>query len=163
MRYLVLFLIVLAIVYVLGTLRSRRSAPSATTSTVRVADAPRVLQQLQASGSDGSFAVFMFNAPNGAGADHVVNLQFSIEGGRPGLDWVLMAPQNIRDQDRFVRLAEDLGYTAEAREMNDVRYLRVEHGDLARLSMAVMQDLYGFQPTDEVELLVEGFDWQPTA
>ena len=161
MKLLVLFaVLVVVVVYIVPAVR-QRMAPPALPATVLVTDAPRVLEQLRASGSDGSFAAFLFDAPGAASEEPAVNLQFSIENGRPGLDWVLLAPANVRDQARFSRLVEERGYRAEQREMNNVLYLRVEQGNLAELAVSVMQDLYGLSDTAPVELLVEGFNWRP--
>jgi hypothetical protein len=42
-------------------------------------------------------------------------------------------------------------------EANGVRYLRVEEGDLGHLMVAVMQEIFGLTPSDEVDLQIEGF------
>jgi hypothetical protein len=42
-----------------------------------------------------------------------------------------------------------------------VRYLRVVDGDLPALCAAVVSQLYGLGPTDQMELIVEGVQWPP--
>ena len=74
---------------------------------VKVADVPAIFEKLRAAGKDGSFAALAFTPP---GEPEAVNIQFSIEDGRIGLDWVLIGPLNIRDKKRFAQFAEKLGY-----------------------------------------------------
>lgn len=107
--------------------------------------------------------MLIFDAPGSQEPEPAVNLRFSIEGGRAGLDWVLLAPQNLRDQDRFSHLAREHGHRVAVRETNEVSYLRVEDGDLAQLSLAVMQELYGLSLSDTAELLVGGLEWEFTS
>jgi hypothetical protein len=50
---------------------------------VRLADVPKVFEQLKTQGSAGSFAAFMFSDRGKPGEENGINLQFSIEGGTP--------------------------------------------------------------------------------
>jgi hypothetical protein len=130
---------------------------------VHIDDVPRVFQQLQAHGREGSFAVFMFSEHGKPGDENGINLQFSIEHGRPGLDWVLAAPVNIRDERRVFEFL--LARHAKPRRLhaNGVTYLRVEDGDLVQLCQHIMSGLYGIKADEAVDLLPEGFAWRPDA
>ena len=89
-----------------------------------------------------------------------MNLQFSIEQSRVGLDWVLLAPSNVRDKERFAQFASARGYRVFEREMNKVKYLRVEDGgSLPDLCKAVIHDLYFISPESQLDLLTDGFAW----
>ena len=74
---------------------------------------PAVISQLQQSGKEGNFVIFMID-PAGA-------LQYSIDGGVVGFDWVLIDPRNISDKAKIVELAATLGHRLEEREMNKVK------------------------------------------
>ena len=102
----------------------------------------------------------MFNTPDRPGPDNALNLQVSVEQGRAGFDWVLLAPRNIEDRERFMRFATDAGYQVEAREMNRVTYLRVEGGDLAALLSGVVVKLYGVSESMQLDMIAEGFAWK---
>jgi hypothetical protein len=107
--------------------------------------------------------VFLFT-PEGrpAGNDEErVNLQYSIENGRVGLDWVLLAPQNVSDQEKIAAFMKDRGFAANAREMNKVRYLRVEDGDIVDLGLKIATEFYGRRLTDRIDVIVDGFDCKP--
>jgi hypothetical protein len=101
----------------------------------------------------------MFNTPDRPG--DVVNLQFSLEGGRPGLDWVLLGERNIEDEARFQDFARAAGFRPKLEEANGVRYLRIEHGDLAVLCRDVVTKMYARGEAEPIELIVEGFHWKP--
>ena len=157
MRFLLIVALLMLLVYYLRTRRSSAGPPPSGPQGIRVGSIPGVLRQLAAAGAEGSFVVLIFRSPDADPAGDRVNLQLSIEDGRPGLDWVLLTSANVRDRERFTRFAAELGHAVGAREMDEVPYLRVEDGDPAELAMRVMRDLYRLSPEDEVELLVEGF------
>ena len=125
-----------------------------------VAQIPEIVEQLRQSGEDGNFVVFIF-VPPGAPKDEAVNLQFSIENGMPGLDWVLIGPRNVADKAKVIELATKLGYVIEECQMNEVRYLRVISIGICDLGMKIIGDLYGIKPNAELEIITEGFKWLP--
>ena|ERR1700683_2475809 len=79
---------------------------------VSISDIPRVLGELSRSSSVPTYAVFMIWSPDRTEPDDVLNIQFSIEDGRPGFDWVLLEPRNIEDENRFGGQGwRDVGHT----------------------------------------------------
>ena len=130
-----------------------------TGATVKMADIPAIFNKLKATGKDANFAAFCFRAPGTTLTDNAVNVQFSIEGGQIGFDWVLICQQNIQDKDKFVQLAEQLGHKVVACEGNKVKYLRVTDGDLPKLCEASIRDLYSIPLDAKLELIPEGFAW----
>ena len=131
----------------------------ADTPVALVSQIPEVFERLKKEGKDGSFAVFMFLPPEKPNSDDAINIQFSIEGGRIGLDWCLVGPSNIRDKEKFERLVASLGYKILPREMNQVQYLRIEEGSLPVLCERVICDLYAKKSDTKLEMVVEGFTW----
>lgn len=125
----------------------------------QVSQIPEVFERLKKEGKDGSFVVFMFQPLNQPTADDAINIQFSIEDGRIGLDWCLIAPSNIRDKEKFERLVLSLGSKVLSREMNQVKYLRIEDGDLPPLCQKVICDLYSKKADTKLDMVVEGFSW----
>lgn len=129
---------------------------------VTLADIAEVFEALTAEPQDGKFAVIVFGA-NGA-APQVMdpyNIQFSIEDGRVGLDWILLAPLNVAAREQVATWLQRRGWDPQALEMNDVEYLRVEGGDLASLCRALLSELFGVRPTQTMYLIPEGFRWPP--
>ena len=49
-----------------------------------------------------------------------------------------------------------VGYTVAKREMNAVRYLRVEGKDLKNLGIKILRDFYHLAPEAKLELITEG-------
>ena len=45
------------------------------------------------------------------------------------------------------------------KEENNVRYLRVDDGDLAALCRDVITKLYKWPETEPMDLIVQGFEW----
>lgn len=136
-------------------------APIAPQYSVRLSDVPEVFRQMQQRGADSSFAVFMFSDHDKPGRENIINLQFSIENGRIGLDWVLLAPVNIRDERRVLDFLAARGAQPRRLTENKVTYLRAESGDLVVICQDIMQDLYGIKNDDSVDFLPEGFEWKP--
>jgi hypothetical protein len=138
-------------------IRSRSGTPY----HVTLSQIPQVLDQLSSSTSTPAFAVFLLSSPDLPSGDDVLNIQFSMENGHPGFDWVLLAPRNISDEQRFIDFARSAGYKPTGMEGNGVRYLRVESGDLTKLCSSVITDLYRLPKSSSLEMIVEGFDWKP--
>jgi hypothetical protein len=159
MNLVLLFIAIAIMLAVIGFLVRPRPAP---TYRIEVDDIPKVLAALSAVPKGPASAVFVFAPADGSvdpdDPDDRVNLQFSLEDGRPGFDWVLQSHPNIRDEARFANFARDAGYSPEMEYTNGVRYLRVEEGDLVRLCQDVMTKMY--RQAGPVELIVEGFAWK---
>jgi len=155
MKTLLIVLVVVVVLVVIFVLAKKRVEVK-----VKMADIPAIFEKLRAVEKDGSFAVFIFMPPGKESSDEAINVQFSIEQGRIGFDWVLLGPSNIRDKEKFVQFAEGLGYKVVEREMNNVKYLRVEEGgSLPSLCEASIRDLYSISSDAELGLIPEGFTW----
>jgi len=134
----------------------RRTFP---THEVRTADLARILSQLSASTAHRAYAMLTFTPPDRPGDENVVSLQFSLEAGHPGFDWVLYQQRNIADEARFVEYARSAGFSPRRTELNGVTYWRVERGDLVALCSGVITNIYHLSPTAPIELITEGFEW----
>jgi hypothetical protein len=155
-----MIVLIVAIVLVVIFVLAKKKIHIAAETKVKMADIPPIFEKLRAVEKDGSFAVFIYTPPGKEPSNEAINIQFSIEGGRIGFDWVLIGPLNIRDKDKFVQLAGKLGYKIVEREMNNVKYLRVEEGgSLPRLCEASLRELYSISAETELDLIPEGFTW----
>jgi hypothetical protein len=132
-----------------------RIAPSHRASANEI---PAVLEQLQRGEGDPRFAVFMF-VPADSKDGEPVNLQYSVEKGVVGFDWVLRSPRNIADRVAITEFAKPLGYVlAEDEKSGD---LRVEGAWVAQLGIRLIRDFYRIDADARLDLMVEGFDWPP--
>jgi TonB family protein len=129
-----------------------------TPSRVKVSQVLEVVRQLQVTGAESSFVVFMFD-PSGAVAngDTAVNLQYSVEKGRLGLDWVLLSPPNIADKADLVEFASAHQHQLLPREENGVHYLRVEDDAIASFGMQILTEFYHLGLDRDLDLIVAGF------
>lgn len=133
-----------------------RAAPA---NSAIVADVPSIVAKL-ATLKDGSFVVFMFDSPASSGGD-AVNLQYSVERGAVGLDWVLLGQTNIADKEKVAAFTSRLGHPMTEHAMNGVHYLRTEGRDLDSLGASIIVELYRMPRDAELDLVTEGFDWPP--
>jgi hypothetical protein len=156
LRTPIVILVIIALVVALVPLVRRRIVP---TRSATVADIPAILAKL-ATLKDGSFAVFMFDSPLVHGGD-AVNLQYSVEQGAVGLDWVLLGKTNIADKAKVSAFAAELGHPMTEREINNARYLRVEGNGLDKLGTSMIVEFYGIPRNAELGLITEGFEWPP--
>lgn len=88
-----------------------------------------------------------------------VTLQMSFENGKMGFDWVLLAPRNIEDQEKFKTFARAHGVEPVARSGDEVSYLRVEPADVAKFTTSVVTEMYHQPQNEPLGLVYEGFDW----
>lgn len=154
-----LFGVVLACCGLLAFFFTKRGVRIVGPSDCTVDQTPQIFERLKQEGKDASFVVFIFQPAGKADRDDAVNIQFSVENGRAGLDWCLLGSTNVDDKDKFQRFVTAQGYEAELKELNGVKYLRVEQGDLPRLCQKVITELYGLGRDVELDMVVEGFSW----
>lgn len=70
--------------------------------SIRPSRIPAVIEQLRQKGSEASWVVFMFYTSRpSVEEDNCPALQYSIQNGKVGLDWVLLGPRNIADKSRI--------------------------------------------------------------
>ena len=140
-----------------------RLSPSSISSQceylIRPNQLPAVVEDLRQAASEAAWAVFMFRTttPSTETTDDCLNLQFAIERGAVGLEWVLLGPRNIADKEALTKFICRRKQKVEAREMNGVAYLRVEEGDLIDLGLSIVNDFYGVASDYAMGLLVHGF------
>src|ERR1044071_5555451 len=104
-------------------------------------DIPKLISQLRQSAQDGNFVVFIF-VPSDSKDGEAVNLQYSIESGVVGFDWVLISPRNIADKAKVIDLASKLDCRLVEREANGCRFLRTTDSGLSELGARIIQDVY---------------------
>lgn len=101
-----------------------------------------------------SFAVFIVPRPN----QDSVEVQFSIENGTAGLDWILESEANKAERRKVEQYISSKGFHFQEKEMNNWHYLRVEQGDIAKLCVGIIRDIYG---SGAVVLKYRGFKFRP--
>jgi hypothetical protein len=116
---------------------------------------PALIKGLEEGTAYPRFAVLMFLPPDSEDGEFV-NLQYSWEDGKVGLDWVLLGGRNTADRGLVEGLAMHMGYLVQSLELNDVKYLRVEGPGLADLGRAILLEIYQISPSQEILLLTEG-------
>ena len=122
---------------------------------------PDVVKQWDAKAGEADFAVLMFKSPYAlAGEDPWVNLQYSVQDGDLGIDWVLLGSRNIEDRRRISEFMSKAGYLVMIRETNDVLFLRVEDGDVAALGLSIVTDCYQIDSKAEIRVLVNSPTYQ---
>ena len=147
-------LLLLAGLAVWKLLRSRDKGVRS--KTISVNDIGSVYRRISTQAVETSFAVFIISPPHRDTQD-TLEVQFSVEQGVTGLDWILMSEPNRREKTRVIRYALDKGVEWRSCEMNDWVYLRMEQGDLVELCTSLIRDLYA---VDDVLLKYGGFEYQ---
>lgn len=146
MRTLIVSLLFLAGIAMYIFWRTRRDQ-GIRRKTIAVADVGEVFRQISAQGVETSFAVFAIRTGE-EDEDDAVEIQFSVEDGKTGLDWILMSPANIEEKPKVIQYAASKGVEWQEKEMNDWLYLRIEQGDVAGLCTSLIEDLYQVEQAD---------------
>jgi len=126
---------------------------------VRTDNLPGLAEALSRGSAPDRYAALIFNTPDRPSDEDALNIQMSFENGRMGFDWVLLAPRNIEDQEKFRAFARAHGVEAIARSENGVSYLRVEGTDVAKFTATVVTEMYHRPSNAPLGLVYEGFDW----
>jgi hypothetical protein len=135
--------------------------------TASIDHLPAAVHHLDACKKNASWLVFMFMTEvwSDITADSCVNLQFSIEADRLGLDWILLGERNIADKTKIMGFIRRKGHHIRLRKMNGVSYLRVEGRALAELGRHIAEELYGVTRDTPIGLLASGVspprEWLP--
>ncbi len=153
MDILIASLLLLAGIAIYLLWRSRRD-PGVQRTTIAVADVAEVFRQISAQAVETSFAVFIIQRE---GDEDPVEIQFSVEDGKTGLDWILMSQPNIDEKPKVIEYAASRDLEWQEKEMNDWQYMRIADGDLAGLCTSLIADLYG---ATQVELKYGGFRYR---
>jgi hypothetical protein len=126
---------------------------------VGIDDILPIAYQLAQENEEESFVVFFFAESGKLGDDGNLNIQYSIERGKFGLDWVLTSPENVAAKAQVQAFAESKGYIVESRAGNGVDYLRVEDGgSLVTLGRAVITELFAMPESGELGLYFRGIE-----
>jgi len=127
---------------------------------VTVENISKLAQALKETGEDGSFWVIL--VPGTSKSDGFdANLQFSLQKGSLGIDWVLLAKRNIQDSKKFIKIAESHNLSISKIEENGVEYLRAEGPvNLSDVATNILNEMYGIDSTIEMPLIITGFEWK---
>ena len=128
MRILIVSLLFLTGIAMYVLWRTRRGQGIRTTN-IPVADIGDVFRQISAQAVETSFAVFVIRVGE-ENEDDTVEIQYSVEDGKTGLDWILMSAANIEEKPKVTQYAVSKGVVWQEKEMNGWLYLRIEEGDL---------------------------------
>lgn len=128
---------------------------------VQTDELPALVEAMSRGSAEPRWATLMFNTPDRPSDEDAVALQVSFENGKAGFDWILLAPRNIGDQEKFRTFAAAHGFEPVAKTINGVSYLRLEPADVAEFTARVVTDMYHRPPDQPLALVHEGFDWPP--
>ncbi len=134
----------------------RLRAKGVQTKKIAVDDIAKVYHQISTQAIETSFAVFIISPAHQDSKDSV-EIQFSVEKGITGLDWILMSESNQREKAKVIQHALSKGAEWQECEMNNWIYLRINQGDVAELCTSLIKQLYG---VDEVLLKYGGFRYR---
>jgi len=124
--------------------------------SVALDEIPSIVDDLQKNGSDASFALFLFNNKATA-TGYAPGLQFSIEKGQLGLDYLLNSDFNKKEEDNFIQKVSELGCKYETREMNKVNFIRVTGDSLVWKAQEIMRRIYQVEGGEKIDLVKKGF------
>ena len=126
---------------------------------VHISDLRSIVDAMSRSSETVRYAGLTFGTPDRPSDDGGVNLNLTFENERVGFDWVLLAPRNIEDQEKFRTFARAHGFEPVNRSMNGVSYLRVESGDIAKFTASIVTEMYDLPANEPLGLFHEGFGW----
>ena len=135
--------------------------PTLMQDEARLSQLPALVQALSRGRAEPRWVALMFSTPDRPSYDDAINLNLSVEDGRVGFDWLLLAPRNIEDQERFRLFARSRGVEPSPRTMNGVSYLRVESVDVAQFTTAVVTEMYQRPSEQSLDLVHDGIEWPP--
>ena len=121
---------------------------------IKVEHVKALFSALMKSENPPLFVGFIFTPPDSQANLGAINIQFSMEDGKPGFDWISFNDRNKEDEQSFMTYAVERGFLWRlSYERDDDRILRVENGALAALCSGVMTEMYSLPLDQAVELV----------
>ncbi len=126
-----------------------------------LAELPELVATMAGTQGEPVHTGIWFNTPGQPGPENAVHLNFSLENGRIGFDWVMAGDRNVKDLDRFLAFARGRGFEPKEMTKNGLSYFRIEEGDLVALAAGIVTKLYANPVAQPMQMVCEGFDWPP--
>lgn len=127
--------------------------------SVQLGDLPQIVEAMTNATAKIRYAGLTFNTPDRPKNDDAVNLNLSFENEKVGFDWILLATRNLQDEAAFREFARAKGVEPVLRTMNNVSYLRVESGDIAKFTASIVTEMYACPHSQTLTLFHDGFTW----
>jgi hypothetical protein len=130
--------------------------------SILVRQVPSVVEQLTTKHKYPSWAhaIFIFFP---AGERHSnkteVNLGYSVENGKVGLEWSRSTRRNHADKDKVIAFLQERHQTVVEQDSR-IRYFRVEGENIIELGMQLLQEFYHLPDNAEIGMYTVGFDWE---
>ena len=160
--YILMLFCLLIFLALFNTVRFRiKNGPSI--KVARTREFPQIVKMLSKEQSDGSFV--MFTVPNTIDTDgQPLTVQFSVERGSVGFDWLLTSLRAKKDRGKFVEFSKKEKVTVQELVMEDVKYLRVEleNDALAEFGTKLLEKLYDVSSMNELEVFADASNWRKT-
>jgi hypothetical protein len=132
----------------------RRRHHGVLSRSISLNELAEVYSDISEQAEETSFSVFVIPRPNQAS----IEVQFSVEKGITGLDWILESEANKEERPKVEQYFASQGFGFREKEMNNWHYLRIEEGDIVRLCTGLIKDLFDAK---EIILKYGGFRLRP--
>jgi hypothetical protein len=86
-----------------------------------------------------------------------INLQYSKDKNKIGLDWVLISPKNIKEKDNIKAYIENRKHIITEQEINQTKFLRTEDGDLLSLGSDIIYGYFKLPADQKIETIIQGY------
>ena len=160
--YILMLVGLLIFLALFNTVRFRiKNGPSI--KFARTREFPQIVKMLSKEQGDGSFV--MFTVPNTIDTDgQPLTVQFSVERGSVGFDWLLTSERAKRDRERFMEFSKKEKATVQELAVEDIEYLRVEldNDALAEFGIKILEKLYDVSSINELEVFADASNWRKT-
>jgi len=154
MQYNILIFGSLTFIFFLCIYLYRRKNREDVSCSISLDELEEVYHDISKQAVETSFSVFVIPRQN----KESIEIQFSVENGITGLDWILESEANKEERSKIKQYFSSKGFNFHEKEMNNWRYLRIEEGDIVKLCTDLIRDLYG---SEDIILKYGGFNFRP--
>ena len=158
----ILLLIVTVIAFIVYVRRAKKIEAETPKQTARLGDIPAIINSLATHGEDGTWVMFIL--PQTESSDeNDITIQFSVENGTVGFDWLLDNGLGNAHRKKFEEFARRRGWPVVELEMAGFHYLRIQDlspSQIAEIGKEVLSTLYHVSPTQEVEIQDDAPEWR---
>ena len=161
-RIAIILLIITVAAFIAYLRRVKRIAEETPAPTASPEDIPAIVNSLATHGEDWQFVMFILPQSESSNEQDIA-VQFSVEEGAVGFDWLLDNGLGRAHRGKFEELAKRRGWSVTEREEGGIHYLRIQGmspSDIGQVGKEVLSTLYHIFPNQQVEISEDAPEWR---
>jgi hypothetical protein len=158
----IILLVITVAAFIVYLRRAKRIAEETPRETATLNDIPAIVSSLAKHGEDERWVMFVL-PQSGNSDEDCITVQFSVDQGEVGFDWLLDNGLGHAHRSKFEELARRRGWPVTECDSDGFHYLRVQGLtplEIGQVGKEVLTALYNIYPNQQLEIEQDAEDWR---